>query len=132
VALLILSVLSTDRLNESEARSRALAALHPLPDRERCPHTGMKSFLNAFAALLVGTGKASAVIEITVSRTADRASFRYYDAGADHEIKTSQWMGSAAIEPGISVSASLSHNLLMQISADVQAIVLEGFNREEA
>jgi hypothetical protein len=129
VALLILSVLSTDRLSESDARTGILAELSPA-NGKRCPHTGRRTFIDAFATLLVGTGQASAVNEITVSRTADLARLKYYDHDSD-EQRISEFVGKNTDEPGISVSVSLSHNLLMQISGDVQAIVLESFNREE-
>lgn len=126
VALLVLSVLATDRLSESD-RVRAIASAKPLPD-ERCPFTHCKSFLDAFATLLATTGKAAAVQEITVSWTADRAMIRY--RGAHAALMCSEFAGDAAVEPGLSVAAALNHDLLQQIARDVQAMIFEKF--EEA
>lgn len=127
VALLLIAVLATDSLGETEARAHAIGESHP-PAGRRCPCTGMKSFLDALAAALVSTGKARAIIEIKVSRTADRAEIRYYDAAGDE--RRSEFLGARATEPGLSVTATLDHNLLQQIAADVQAIVLQSFDDE--
>jgi hypothetical protein len=128
VALLLLSVLTTDRLTESEASVRALASAKP--SASRCPFTRTTSFLDAFAAVLVTTGKAAGVTEIIVSRTAERAQIKYCHREKDgtHTMQISEFFGSRSKEPGISVSAVLSHSLLQQIASDVHAIVLEGFN----
>ena len=127
VALLVLSVLATDRLSKNGIASARLPRPNHYPD-ERCPFTHCKSFLDAFATLLATTGKAAAVQEITVSWTADRAMIRY--RGAHAALMCSEFAGDAAVEPGLSVAAALNHDLLQQIARDVQAMIFEKF--EEA
>jgi hypothetical protein len=126
VALLLLSVLATDRLSELD-RVGPLAAARPSAG-ERCPYTGTTSFLDAVASVLVATGKAAGVIEIVVSRTADRGLIRYWNDAGNPTV--SEFLGMAVVEPGLSVAATLSHNLLQQIARDVQSMVLEKFPAE--
>ena len=64
--------------------------------------------------------------EILVSRTADRASFKYWDRAGG--LKVSEFSGTHSDEPGIIVSATLSHNLLQDIANNVQALMLETFD----
>jgi hypothetical protein len=125
VALLLISVLATDNLSDSEARVLAIGQAHPIR-RKRCPYTGMLNLFNALAAILMGTGKAAGVIEISVSRTADRASFKYRDDFG--EVKLSEFSGAHRDEPGIKVLATLSHDLLQTIAKDVHDMVLEAFD----
>lgn len=127
VALVVLSVLATDRLSETDPRVRALTAARPSKGG-RCSYTRRESFLSAFETILAATGMAAGVIDITVSRTADRALIRYYD---NHDqIRTSEFVGLNGLEPGISVTATLDHNLLQQIAQDVQAIILDSFEAQ--
>jgi hypothetical protein len=89
----------------------------------------MGSFRDAFAAVLATTGTAAGITEIVVSRTADRALIKYW--ADDGTVAASEFTGPKLVEPGVSVFASISGNLVGQIAADVQAIILEGFNRSE-
>lgn len=129
VAMLVLSVLAAERLVDTETRTRALAKAQP--QRGRCPYTGMPNFLDAFAAILVGTGKAAGVTEIVVSRTANRAIIRYYDRRVGHELKAVEFGDASMKEPGISGSATLNHALLQQISADVASMINADFDEQE-
>jgi hypothetical protein len=130
VALLILSILATDRLTESDARVRALASARP-EGSERCPCTGQTDFLNALSYVLAASGKAAQVNEITVSRTADRSSIRFNNREHDHALERVFFSAGGSPEPGISVVATLNHNLLQQIASDVHAMALESFNDTE-
>jgi hypothetical protein len=125
VALLLICVLATDNLSETEARVRAIGQARPI-GRKRCPYTGMLDFCNALVAILWGTGKAAGVIEVSVSRTADRASFKYRDNSGD--VKVSEFSGTRSDERRITVLATLSQSLLQVISTDVHAMVLEEFD----
>jgi len=126
VALLVLSVLATESLSETDARVLALADMRPIGSEE-CPLTRARSFGQALAALFGRVAQASKVTEITVSRSADRASFTYREG---RQTKTSDFAGADKAEPAISVSASLGHDLLMKISKDVKDMVLESFNEQ--
>lgn len=54
VALLLISVLATESLSQSEERARAIAEMRPrgFGDPPARPYTGEKSFVEAFAAVL--------------------------------------------------------------------------------
>lgn len=128
VALLILATLASDNLRESAGRVAALASARPV-GAPRCPLTRRTNFGTALAFLLSATGTADSVAEIDVSRTAPRARIRYYnDAG---EIAVSEFAVPKASEPELRVTATLSGAAFNKIASDIQAIVLESFNREE-
>jgi hypothetical protein len=116
VALLLLSVLASERLGESEERVGALAAAVPA-GRKTCPYTRAKTFGDALAHILSAAGEAARVSHVTVSRTADKAEVGYFAGVAGH--KASLFHGEAA-EPGISVTATLKHAILQRIADDVQ------------
>lgn len=124
VAMLLISVLASDGLTASEDRARAIAHARSA-GAELCPCTHRRTFAEALAYLLAATGTAAAVTEIIVSRTADHALIRFY--GRDGQSKISKFAGANRQEPGISVAATLSGNLLESIARDVRAIVGESF-----
>lgn len=126
VAMLLLAVLATDRLSETEARTKAIAEARPV-GRKYCPLTHSTNFRQAMSGLLLTTGRADRVIEVAISRTADRASIRYWDDDIPGGQRVSEFVGEHADEPGISVSAKLNQPLLQEIAKDVQAIVMEEF-----
>jgi hypothetical protein len=120
VAMLVICVLAADNLSTSEARVRAIAPARPI-GQIRCPYTAMPDFFSALTAILVA--RSEDVIEISVSRTADRTSFKYRDTAG--ETKVSQFVGAHSDEPGITVLATLPHNLLQIMASDVRAMVRE-------
>lgn len=128
VAFLLISTLATDRLNESGARVQGLADARPT-NGKRCPFTGMVRFVDALAAILTQSQKAAGVIEITVSRTADRAEVKYRAGRGTARI--SEFTGSSPSEPGISVAATLNKDLLQTVASDVRSIIHESFNNSE-
>ncbi|MCZ6609362.1 MAG: hypothetical protein O7A66_05085, partial [Alphaproteobacteria bacterium] len=109
-------------------RVRGLADAHPT-NGKRCPFTGMVRFVDALATVLAQSQKAAVVIEITVSRTADRAEIKYRAARGTSRI--SEFTGPSSSEPGISVTATLDKDLLQTVASDVQSIVTESFNNSE-
>lgn len=127
VASLLLSVLSTERLSDAEARTRSIAELQPLGGNY-CPYTRRPSFGKALVYILSATGVVAGVDKISVSRTADRARLHYYDNSGDPKV--SEFVGPNAAEPAISVIASLNDRALTQIVDDVQAILQESFDQE--
>jgi hypothetical protein len=129
VARVLVSVLATDRLSEAHSRTRAIADARPA-EVERCPCTGARSFWEGLTRLLSMSGVAAGVIEVSVSRTADRAAIKYW-CEESIEPKVSWFLGPAANEPGFAVAATLSGHLLQQIAQDVQSISLEIFGVEK-
>jgi hypothetical protein len=123
VARLLVSALATDRLSEAYSRTRVIADARPA-EVDRCPYTGARSFWEGLTRLLSMSGVAAGVIEVTVSRTADRAAIKYWH---DVEPKVSWFLGPAANESGFAVAATMSGQLLQQIAQDVQSISLETF-----
>lgn len=128
VALLLISVLASENLSDTEARVRAIAEAHP-SGRQRCPYTKRTNFLDALAAILVGTGAAAGVTDISVSRTAARARIGYWDGPGNEKI--AEFAGNPAAETGIAVTATLPKNLLQSIAGDVHAMVIETFDSIE-
>jgi len=128
VALLLISTLATDRLNESGFRAQTLANARP-KNGSRCPFTGMVKFADALATVLTQSRKTAGVIEITISRTADRAEIKYRTGTGPARI--SEFTGPSPSEPGISVAATLNNDLLQTVASDVQSIILESFNNSE-
>jgi hypothetical protein len=124
VAILLISVLSTDSLTEAETRSADIANATPLGGG-RCPLTGMQSFRDAIASLLTSAARSARVIEISVSRTASRAVIHYREGRA---TRTSEFVGDLPDEPELRVVATLSATALRRIAGDVQAMVHEKFD----
>jgi hypothetical protein len=126
VALLLLSVLATDRLSETEQRVRALMKMAPIPGK-RCPFTGATTFLSALDSVLSSTGKVDLVAEIAVSRTSERAQIRYFEPGKLHNVKISEFGGKSVRQRGIGVEATIGIELLQEIAVDVQAVLFDEF-----
>jgi hypothetical protein len=123
VAMLLIGVLAADGLAGAESRAATIAGAKP-DGGECCPLTRRRTFAEALSYLLAATGAAACVNEITISRTADRATIKF----DNHDgAGISQFLGENSREPGIRVTATLTHSLLMSIVGDVQAIVGESF-----
>jgi hypothetical protein len=119
VALLLISVLTSDSLSEAETRAGDIAAAAPAGS-DQCPLTGMRSFKDAFASILTAAPQADRVVEITVSRTAARAKISYRDG---RSTKVSEFIGPGPDEPGLSVVATLAGSALKLIAARLMEIV---------
>jgi hypothetical protein len=130
VALLLLSILATEHLSETEAQLSALAPAKPV-GRKRCPFTNTTSFLRALGNILGSTGKPDLVTKVVVSRTADLAEIHYLDRDEGHKERVSKFAGTNSREPGISTAAILDQALLTAIAADVQAVVIDEIETQE-
>jgi hypothetical protein len=119
VALLIITVLATDSLSETEERTRQIADASPVSDDGRCPVTGMKTFLDALSSILSSKARASRVQEINVSRTAARARITFRGG------PTVEFAGLRSVEPRLHVSAGLAREAFQAIAQDVYAMLEE-------
>jgi len=115
ISVLVISVLATERLSEVKARSSLAAGAETYAE---CALTNEKSFLNAVTHIFANPGLARFVDYISVSRTAGRAEIRFTDAAGIE--RKSEFFGNSAIDPGVSITATLSHALLHEIISDMQ------------
>lgn len=116
IALLLISVLATDNLSETEARTRGILSARPKNSR-RCPLTGMTNFVDALSSLLVSQPKSSKIAEIAVWRTSSRAMFRFTDG------RQSEFSDETRISSPVSVKATLDRKVFRSIADDVIAIL---------
>jgi hypothetical protein len=120
VALLLIAVLATDSLSETEARTGAIAiAIHDPSDDQLTPHA---TFRDAVADLLTSRARSAKILDLTVSRTAARAIINYRDKTAS---KALHFGNRETMEPALSVAATLSGDVFRQIAKDVIAMVSE-------
>ncbi|WP_040307795.1 hypothetical protein [Afipia felis] len=89
VALLIISVLATDNLSDTDERIKKLAEAKLGPDNSTCALTGERTFLGALAAALASETIARKVSSIEVSRRASRASLFYLQGRTSWAKETS-------------------------------------------
>jgi hypothetical protein len=122
VALLVIAVLATDSLSETDERLEPLCQAAP-QDGEPCPITHMRWFIDALAAILIQPHKAREVTRITVSRTAGIARIQYTGGVTLFNAK-------APPRAGIQVEASIDCDLIVAIAGDVHELVLASDNWE--
>jgi hypothetical protein len=123
VALLLVATLATDSLSEVEARAPIIAGLVP-SGADRCRLTSMPTFLDALASILTSRARAARIVEITVSRTADRAVIVYKNGRSEFGDAKSE-------EPPLRASATLSGAAVVTIANDVAAMLNVKFERQE-
>ncbi len=123
VALLIIAVLATDSLTETENRTRPIANATPVGN-DFCPVTGAKTFFEALALVLSSEERAERCQEICVSRTAALARIIFQARGKQ---LTAEFAGAASIEPELRVTASLSREPISVVAADVRAWAEDDF-----
>jgi DNA-binding IscR family transcriptional regulator len=116
VALLLIAVLATDNLSETETRTREILTARPKNGR-RCPITGMTNFLDALSSILASKARSSSITEITVWRTCSRARFRFADG------RQSEFIGDVGDPPKISVEATLERKMFRSIAEHVIAMI---------
>jgi hypothetical protein len=122
VARLLVASLATGSLSEVEERSAVVAGLIPRA-AERCPLTGMLTFLDAMASILTSKSRSRGT-EITVSRTADHAVIV-------HKGKRYEYAGPHTDEPPVRVSATLSAKAVARIADDLIAFLNQRFDEQE-
>ena len=122
VALLVIAVLATDSLSETDERIVPLCKAAP-QDGEPCPLTLMRSFIDALAAILIQPHKAREVTRITVSRTAGIARIQYSGGATIFDAK-------APPRSGIQVEAGIDGDVIVAIAGDVHELVLASDNWE--
>jgi hypothetical protein len=84
----------------------------------------MPTFLDALASILASRARAARIVEITVSRTADRAVIVYKNG-------RSEFGGAKSEEPPLRASATLSGAAVVTIANDVAAMLNVKFERQE-
>lgn len=118
VAMLLIAVLATDNLSETEERATAVASGELQANKP--PFTHLPKFKDALAAILMQEGLCRQIEEVRVSRTAGRALVRFK--------KTSKF-SAAVFEFGIAggagvlIEASIGADILRQINHDLDAII---------
>lgn len=117
VALLLVAVLATDNLSETEERAAAVAA-GEIQSR-KLPFSHLPKFKDALAAVVLQEGLCRQVEEVRVSRTTGRATVRFK---ASSRFGTAEF-GFARIGAGIQVEASIGAEILRRICADLSAII---------
>ena len=129
IALLILSVLASDRLTESVERTRILAEseLAGIPDNFE--YAGLKTLLDFITYILTQKAASIRVSQITVSRTSDFAEITYSDDNGNTQFV--EFRGPAWQEPAISISASMNRTPLQKLAEHVQAIMAEKSDEAE-
>jgi hypothetical protein len=109
VALLLISVLATDSLSETVEATKAAAALKSASEGKRCPITGKRTFLEAFAALLAS--EEYELLHINFSRTHWFATIGFFMDKAVSEFSP-KGISQMGIDPepsvGLEVSVSLT------------------------
>jgi hypothetical protein len=118
VALLVIAVLATDNLSETEERGTALASgeLHA----KKAPFTHLSKFKDALAQVLVSEGLCRQVAEIRVSRTAGRAFVQFKKSS---KFSTAEFSFGHPGSAGILIEASIGADVLRQIHTDLAAII---------
>ena len=125
VALLLIGVLACDGLVGMERRVRDIAGTKPV-DTKRCPLTQTPTFLDALARIISSGPLPHWVTEITVSRTAARASIAYKKPR--ERAASVEFAGPQDIEPDLRVTATLAGKTLRAVAVDVTAMLHEKFD----
>jgi hypothetical protein len=116
-------MLCAEGWSEAAERTRLLASAKPIG---RCELTREKTFLAAFRSILFSTGRADRVDEIVISRRDASALIRYRNMhSGNSEVST---FGKAG--DGIRIQAVIATALLVKISNDVQAMVMEEISHD--
>jgi hypothetical protein len=119
IALLLIAVLATDSLSQTEQRVQEIgnAEVVNSPDLS-------KTFLDTLEGSLLSSALTSDVREIRVSRT---AALAWIDIEYDGEIRTLEFIGQQAVEPGLRITATLVYEVFQKITEDAHDIVMATF-----
>jgi hypothetical protein len=117
VAHLLVAILATDNLSETEERAN-LVAKAKLAGGSRSPFQPIPRFVDAVAAVLTSKGLRSQVVDVRVSRTAGSATINFKD-----KAKDSVFVFGDGSTLGVTIEASISAKVVKLISDDVVAII---------
>jgi hypothetical protein len=121
VALVLIAVLAAENLADADTRTSVIADAAPT-GTSRCPLTGMKNFLDAFAAVITQRSLSSKISEIRVSRRRPEASIKYSDGPGI--VRTSAFSGPSAVRSSMRVEATLDRAGIQAIGKMVSEILL--------
>jgi hypothetical protein len=121
VTLLIIAALAAETLKQTEDRTREIADA-VLVGPEEWPFTGRRRFQDALHYFLTSRFWSSRVIEVTVSRTAARATIVYRDPKT-RERYVSEFTGPNDKEPPIKVSVTIDGAVIKQIANDIADVL---------
>jgi hypothetical protein len=92
MALLLIALLATDSLTETEERTKAVMNLKSASDTKRCPITGKKTFAEALTAILASEELAKQLEFLEVGRSGEKAGACILRKGASYGVDgTSFW-----------------------------------------
>jgi hypothetical protein len=117
IALLLIAVLATDSLSETERRVREIGNAECRINNPYLETTVLDMLIHA----LLSSAFAADVREIRVSRTAALAWFVIEDEG---EIRTLEFIGQPSAEPALRVAATLDREVFQRIADDAHDIAL--------
>jgi hypothetical protein len=121
VALLLIAVLATDNLSETDDRIRGLMDAAPVRGK-RCPLTRMPTFLDAMAAILLSKNLSRRVINVTVSRNDGTARVGFTIGGK--EVASEFRSKGSERKAGLRVEASFDRDTIALIADDVISIAI--------
>jgi hypothetical protein len=90
VAMLLIALLATDSLSETEERVRIFAKLRSA----RCPLTGANAFADALSAILASSDLSKRVRSISVTRTGPTAEIYYTGISGSREVSAGSSFGT--------------------------------------
>jgi hypothetical protein len=115
VAMLVISMMTTDSLAAAPERTRDIARCKAWGGA--CPLTGAADFAGAMTAIMERPGLAGRVAGVAVSRTSARAWVYYRDEG--DVIGASEFSAGSELLLGIQVEAKMDDYTLAAIADDI-------------
>lgn len=121
IALLLITILATDSLSETNERTITIGAAKAVDGV--CPLTKMPVFSHAIATILTSAAKSSRVADISVVRTNGIARIRYRERT---KLLISEFRATDAKAGDLNIEAALSGLVLQAIAKDVIAMIEGG------
>jgi DNA-binding IscR family transcriptional regulator len=100
VAMLLIALLATDSLSETEYQARIVANLKS--GKQPCPLTGKKTFASAVASALASEDAAKRIRWLEVERGAKAAGIAYRPRGSDFIVSLAHDLLSERLNPVVS------------------------------
>jgi hypothetical protein len=130
VALLLVAVLATDSLSETEDKVRILATAKSIAKGAICPLTGESTFVEAVARVLDMTRDDwQRIVSISVRRTTGSGSITYRDSRhSGASVFAAQIPHDAQLRAptSLKVDATLTRDLVIAIASDLTKIAESG------